>query len=311
MGGGFNNYNGTTQVSLTRLNTDGSLDTSFNIGTGFNNSIYSIAIQSDGKIIVGGLFSVYNGTIRYKILRLNLDGSIDNSFNIGTGFSGTVNTITLQTDGKIIVSGNFGNYNGTSLNDIIRLNTDGSIDTSFNLGTGSSYAVYCTNIQNDGKILVGGFFSFYNSTIQNNIVRLNTDGSIDATFNTGTGFNNSVYSIVPLNDGKIMVGGNFTTYKNNNESAYLIGLYSETSLSTNDFASANNFSIYPNPVKDILHIQSNDLTTITAVKIYDILGKLIQETTASTIPVSGLAKGLYIVKVTTENGEISKKFIKE
>lgn len=91
----------------------------------------------------------------------------------------------------------------------------------------------------------------------------------------------------------------------------MIGLYTDVSFGTNNFDNINTFTISPNPIKNYLHIQSNDFTTVTAVKIYDLQGKLIQETTATTIPVSNLAKGLYIVKVKTDNREISKKFIKE
>jgi uncharacterized delta-60 repeat protein len=311
VGGLFNAYNGISRISIIRLNEDGSLDTSFNIGTGFNNAIISLAIQNDGKIIVGGYFSTYNGSIKYKILRLNVDGSIDNSFNTGSGFVGNVNTLTLLPDGKIIVGGNFVDYNGTSRSDIIRLNTDGSLDTDFNIGSGFNNVVYCTKIQNDGKIIVGGFFSSYNGTIQNNIVRLNTDGSVDTSFNTGVGFNNSVFSIALLNDGKIMLGGGFTTYKSNNESAYLIELYSETSLSTADFTSTNDFSIYPNPVSETFTIDLSDVTRLSFVKIYDLQGKLILETKNKIVDVRNLTAGFYIVKVKTAEGEFTKKFIKE
>ena len=100
---------------------------SFNIGTGFNNTVRVINIQPDGKILVGGGFSTYNGTTRNRIIRLNSNGSIDTSFNIGTGFNGNVFTIDIQPDGKILVGGDFTTYNGTTSNRIIRLNPNGSI----------------------------------------------------------------------------------------------------------------------------------------------------------------------------------------
>ncbi|MDI9308734.1 MAG: T9SS type A sorting domain-containing protein, partial [Limnohabitans sp.] len=177
--------------------------------------------------------------------------------------------------------------------------------------TGFNDTVQIIAPQTDGKIMVGGSFISYNGVTENGIIRLNADGSKDATFVTGTGFNDTVQIIAPQTDGKILVGGYFYTYNGNNGSANLIGLHSGQSLATENFHNSNSFTISPNPVKDFLHIQSNDFTAITSAKIYDLQGKLIQETTTTTIPVSSLAKGLYIVKVKTENAELSKKFIKE
>jgi uncharacterized delta-60 repeat protein len=106
------------------LNSDGSLDTAFNTGTGFSAGaiINTIALQPDGKIIVGGLFN-YNGSGGlYNIVRLNTDGSFDPSFNSGKGFNNTVNTLALQPDGKIIAGGFFTAINSTNRNHIARLN---------------------------------------------------------------------------------------------------------------------------------------------------------------------------------------------
>ena len=107
------------------------LDTSFVIGTGFNDDVRTIITQVDGKILVGGKFTNYNGVQQNYISRLNTDGSLDTSFNIGTGFSYIISTIVLQSDGKILVGGTFTSYNGINRNAVVRLNTDGSLDTSF------------------------------------------------------------------------------------------------------------------------------------------------------------------------------------
>jgi len=212
VGGEFTNYNGTSANRIIRLNTDGTIDPSFVYGTGFNQQVYSIAIQSDGKILVGGFFTNYKGVSSARIIRVNTDGSKDTSFVIGSGFSYIVNAITIQSDGKILVGGEFTSYNGTPANYIIRLNSNGSIDTSFVYGTGFSFNVYEITIQSDGKILVGGQFTSYNGTPANNIVRLNSNGSIDTSFVYGTGFNSIVLSISIQVDGKILVGGFFTNY---------------------------------------------------------------------------------------------------
>ncbi len=218
IGGSFTSYNGKTEKFFTRLNTDGSKDTSFNTGTGFNDQVKSIALQNDGKIIVGGNFTSYQGIIENRLIRLNEDGSKDTSFIIGTGFDQPVTSIALQNDGKIIVGGNFTSYQGIIENNIIRLNADGSKDSSFITGTGfnssiTPYGVFSIAVQSDGKILVGGAFTSYQGVLASNIIRLNNDGSIDNTFSTGAGFDQLVTSIALQNDGKILVGGSFWSYK--------------------------------------------------------------------------------------------------
>jgi uncharacterized delta-60 repeat protein len=212
VGGGFTSFNGTTINGIARLNADGSLDASFNPGTGFVGTVYSTAIQSDGKIIVGGTFTSFNGTTRNRIARLNSDGSLDTSFDPYTVFSSSVITLAIQSDGKIIAGGEF--FNGSNRNFIARLNADGSPDDSFNIGSGFDYIVYSSAIQSDGKIIVGGIFSSFNGTASNKIARLNIDGSLDASFNIGTGFNTwiGLKGIAIQGNGKIILGGNFTSF---------------------------------------------------------------------------------------------------
>src|SRR5204863_3753591 len=102
-------------------------DITFNIGTGtVGYAVEAISIQSDGKVIIGGVFTTYNGVAKNHIARLNTDGSLDASFNSGTGPNNSVYSTALQSDGKIIVGGTFMSYNGTAINKIARLNTDGS-----------------------------------------------------------------------------------------------------------------------------------------------------------------------------------------
>ena len=100
-----------TTSQFAKASNAGQVDTSFPIGVAFNSTVVASAIQSDGKILVGGYFSTYNGSTTNGIARLNTDGSIDTSFVTGTGFNDIVNTLTIQTDGKILVGGNFYYYN--------------------------------------------------------------------------------------------------------------------------------------------------------------------------------------------------------
>ena len=220
IGGWFTSFNGTSRSGMARLNADGSLDETFNPGIGVNNTVWTTAVQADGKIIIGGFFTYYNGTPLNHIARLNADGSLDATFNPGTGASSTVYTTALQADGKIIIGGAFTSYNGTNRNRIARLNTDGSLDATFNPGRGARKRrafllkgyVQTTTIQADGKIIIGGEFNSYNGSYRNRIARLNADGSLDETFNPGTGVNNTVRTTALQADGKIIIGGYFTSY---------------------------------------------------------------------------------------------------
>jgi uncharacterized delta-60 repeat protein len=213
IGGNLLMYGGVTQNRITRLNADGTRDTGFNIGTGFDNLVQTIAQQSDGKILVGGVFTAYDGVTQNYIIRLNADGTRDTGFNIGTGINSFLEDIALQPDGKILIGGRFFTYDGVTQNRITRLNADGTRDTGFNIGTGFDNVVRSIALQSDGKILVGGDFTTYNGAAQNYIIRLNADGTRDTGFaTTGTGFDNAVRAIAVQSDGRILVGGSFTSY---------------------------------------------------------------------------------------------------
>ncbi len=212
IGGDFTSYNGVSGNHIARINNDGTLDQTFNPGTGPNLSIYAMCIQNDGKIIIGGNFTAFNGTPKNRIVRLNNNGTLDASFNPGTGAIGSIETMILNADGKIIIGGNLTSYNGTTVKNIARINTNGSLDASFNTGSGPNYNITTIAIQNDGKILIGGFFTSYNGISRNNVARINQNGSLDITFNPGEGADLSVYSVVAANNGKVIVGGNFTTF---------------------------------------------------------------------------------------------------
>ena len=221
VGGFFTTYNGAGSNRIIRLNADGSADTAFVIGTGFNNAVNAIAPAGDGSgdIYVGGFFTIYNGAGSNRIIRLNADGSADTAFVVGTGFSSSVNAIAPAGDGSgdIYVGGGFTTYNGAGSKRIIRLNADGSADTAFAVGTGFNLCVFAIAPAGDGSgdIYVGGFFIIYNDARSNRIIRLNADGSADTAFAVGTGFNSSVKAIAPAGDGSgdIYVWGDFTAYK--------------------------------------------------------------------------------------------------
>lgn len=216
---------GGTPDRLIRLNSDGTVDTTFstNLGSGFDAYVEVVALQDDGKILVGGNFTSLNGstTVPDRIIRLNTDGTVDTTFssNIGTGVDAAVETITLQADNKILVGGEFTSANGSTTDPdyLIRYNSDGTLDTTFsvNLGTGFDSGIRSVVVQDDEKILVGGGFGILNgsTTVPDKIVRLNASGTIDTAFSStiGSGFDTSVQKIGLQSDGKIVVVGNFTS----------------------------------------------------------------------------------------------------
>jgi uncharacterized delta-60 repeat protein len=197
---------------------DGGFTTFDNYNGFISTEVNRSAIQPDGKIIVVGNFIKFNGIFASRLIRLNLDGTIDNDFlsNIGTGANAVVYRVAIQSDGKIIITGNFTTFNGVSANRIIRLNIDGTTDTSFlnNIGTGANSHVLAIAIQPDGKIIVGGGFTTFNNVSANRIIRINSDGTSDTTFNStiGTGASDFVRAIAIESDTNIIIAGDFVTF---------------------------------------------------------------------------------------------------
>ena len=211
VGGGFSSYSGSATNWLIRLNTNGTKDTTFTTPV-LNQAVYSIAVQSDDKIIIGGAFTTVSGVSSVRIARLDVNGARDATFNVGAGANQIVRQIAIQSDGKAVIVGAHTSYSGSAVNRITRINTNGTRDTTFNIGTGLANAAYNVSIQSDGKILTTGDFISYSGSTNNRIVRINTDGTKDTTYTLGTGFNNSVYISNLRSDGKLVVAGRFTTY---------------------------------------------------------------------------------------------------
>ena len=171
-------------------------------------------VQADGKILVGGGFSTLGGQPRNYLDRLNADGTADVGFNPAP--NNWVYSLAVQVDGKILVGGGFSTLGGQPRYRLGRLNVNGSLDTGFNPGFGSYYsgaaAAYSLVVQVDGKILVGGRFTTLGGQKRTNLGRLNADGTLDS-FNpeVSASYYHEVRSLVVPADGKILVGGSFTT----------------------------------------------------------------------------------------------------
>ena len=227
-----NRYNGSViSRSMCRLNTDGTLDNTFVPFSGYTQYFGNICVTSDDKIIVLGIAGLGS------IVRLNSDGSLDNTF---TPFSatgdpslggGTPTDIIQQSDGKILIYGLIRPGTGTTRKGIFRLNSDGTLDTSFNPSAGAGIGggtlgttPYPGNvvIQSDGKYVIaqnGGTGVTYNGTIVKSVYRLNTDGTLDTSFSTNTVIpttgSNTIVRMTQTSNYFIYVYGNFTSYDGN------------------------------------------------------------------------------------------------
>jgi uncharacterized delta-60 repeat protein len=227
IGGQFTTFNGNGLDGLVRLNSDGTEDTTFstNLGTGFNSFVNDFDVFSDGSIVVVGAFTDFGGTTVTGIVKLNSDGTENTAFttNLGAGFTSgfslSMETIRVQANDQIVISGSFDDLDGTTLNDLVRLNSDGTEDTTFttNIGTALAGPANDIGLQSDGKIILVGQFTEFNGNGVDNMVRLNSDGTEDTAFTTnlGTGFTGTTNTVVVQSDGKIVIGGDFTALDGN------------------------------------------------------------------------------------------------
>jgi len=255
IGGLFTSVGGQPRGFLARLHSDGTIDTNFLAGvTGADGVVRAVEIQEDGKILIAGDFNSVNGVSRPKVARLNADGSVDSSFNPGEGPSGSVRTMVIQGDGKILIGGLFTSVAGVSRGRLARLEADGSLDLDFNPGAGADEFVGTIAVQPDGKVLVGGGFSTINGYRRNRLARLNQDGSVDTTFNIGIGANNYVSSIGLQTDGRIVAGGGFTMF-NGLPQKYLVRLNGGFNLGPGAFE-------FPMANFDVVENASNAVVTV-------------------------------------------------
>src|SRR5213082_937057 len=192
--------------------TPGQLDTTFAPTPGTNDAVNVVIPQPDGKVIAAGRFTFANHVARNRIARFNFNGSLDTTFDAGTGADGEITAAVLQPDGRIVVAGRFTSFNGFTHNRVCRLNANGSVDQTFGLGNGIDNAVLALALQTDGRIIVGGQFSQIDLTQRFNLARLNTNGSVDLSFDPGNGPNGDVNAIVIQSDGRIVIGGTFIGY---------------------------------------------------------------------------------------------------
>jgi uncharacterized delta-60 repeat protein len=296
IGGNFTSFNGNNRHGIARLNADGTLDTTFNPGLGVNGTVWSVALQSNGQIVIGGQFTSVNTNSLNDVARLNADGTVDTSFNPGLGpeysgssgiTNGVVNAVAVDSIGRVIIGGQFDSVSGFVSGGIARLNVDGSLDTGFAPGIGTfnpvtlaSDPVNALAVQPNGQILIAGGFSYFDLDSYNGIVRLNPDGTVDLSFDPGTGthnpvtgFSDTIYAMLLQPDGNILVGGDFTTF-NQTRRVGVARLFTDGTVDTSfmdtaydQFAGVPNHYHNPNAVNASLYPSSNERNYIYALAL--------------------------------------------
>lgn len=208
-GGQFTRVNNIVYNRIARLHPDGTLDVSFNPGAGVDGTVLAVASQSDGKVLLGGLFNSVDSTNRFNLARLNANGNLDLGFDPGAGPDNAVRAVAVQTDGMVIAGGDFTTVNGVARSYLARFRPNGSLDTNFTTTVDSP--VYGIAVQPDGRILLAGGFTRVGGAVRRYIARLNADGGLDTQFTTGAGPNNPVNAVAAADDGKVVIGGLFTS----------------------------------------------------------------------------------------------------
>ncbi|RRR69459.1 MAG: hypothetical protein EI684_15585 [Candidatus Viridilinea halotolerans] len=214
--GRFVHVDGQIRMGIARLHPDGSFDERFNAHIAHtdphsNNFVAGLAIQPDGKILIGGRFdlSIENQAFVH-FARLNPDGSLDRSAE-PIYFGDTLREIALQPDGKILVSGRFHQVNDHRRSYVARLNHDLSLDLSFQPNPGPDQVVVSIVALPDGKVLIGGEFTQVNQQPQRSVARLLADGQLDYSFHPFYNIDGAVYYVLPLDDGHSLIGGLFNS----------------------------------------------------------------------------------------------------
>lgn len=238
--GSFNSTSEGIKNRLIRLNVNGTVDNTLDIGSGFNNQILSVDEQPDGKLIIVGAFTTYKGqSDNNGIIRISPDGTKDTTFNNSIGFQAEPHVVKVVENGKILVGANNGLYKGQQVKGLIKLLPDGNIDIDFDGGnrfrsfvfndsnggingiTNWNGFVWTIEVDSVGRYLVGGNFNEYNGVLSRRIVRIQTNGTLDTTFNVGQGFlhQGAIGSLdcqvfkIQMQGNKILAAGNFYTYK--------------------------------------------------------------------------------------------------
>ncbi|MDD3004878.1 T9SS type A sorting domain-containing protein [Flavobacterium sp.] len=299
-------YSTNVNRKLLRLNADGTLDTTFTYGPlNTLQSITKIILQPDGKILVLGTVDTYKS----KMIRLLSDGTLDSTFTMATSLYFHQNKnlyMSLNNDGKIIlISDSLGNNNYR----MFRLNSDGSVDTTFTFSTLNPYSygsVAPNALLPNNQIMIG-----VPGTIDASRMKLvNTNGTLDTTFNIGTGFNGNLNVLYMQPNGGLLVGGNYKSFQGENE-RFLLRLINDAFLDLPSTSYKSKTFLYPNPTTDIVYF--SEITANATYQISNLLGQIVQKGTVinQQISTASLQNQMYVIEIVNDNQKTTHKFLKQ
>ena len=218
IGGSFSSVQEVPRANLARLNPDGALDETFDPGLSANiGYVNAIAVQKDGKLMVGGAFFSSSGGPYTNLMRLNPTGSVDTGFDSRLALDGPVNVVVIQSDDRILFGGDFAFVHGLARRSIARVNSDGGLDRTFDACVASSAGAGATGLAvlTNGQILASGLFTFSTGLYRYGIARLNSCGDLDPTYaaaqpglNTGA----TAFTLALRKNNTVLLGGDFTGY---------------------------------------------------------------------------------------------------
>lgn len=336
LGGWFQNIYSSN--GLIRINEDASLDTTFNHHASY--IVWNFLNYDENSYLINGKFSYYDGEPANSIIRVDNYGNRDVSFDCP--IYGDIYDYFVQEDGKIIIGGAFIKYEDISLDSIlkwdclIRLNSDGSIDSTFryknnfyndpydstlNQYTGVAKITALCPIENN-KFLVGGIFKSCQGIERGNIALIDSNGILDTLAFNHTGFDTTysnnypaVLCIVPSKyEGKYYVGGGFTGY-NGSTTQCLVRL-KEVHETIDENNPQKDFVIYPNPAKSEIRIKFPAINLVNQIDLISIDGKILQsllpnsDSNTQVIQIENYSSGTYIIQIETNHSKFSKLFIK-
>ncbi|MBL7937790.1 MAG: T9SS type A sorting domain-containing protein [Flavobacteriales bacterium] len=320
--GSFQEIHGAPTYELARLEASGQLDPSFDLGTSVFDNLRGLAVQPDGKLVVGGEQEMeFHGIERNGLARFNIDGSLDMSFDPGAGFTeGFLNTLSLLPDGRILVGGSIEEFAGEARFGIAIIQADGALDMSFGEGAQgmlpNSSVVYTVAYQPNGKVVAAGSFQQFDGLFRRSLARTEDNGLVDHAFQTGTGFtggSSTVFTVEWLPDGTIMAAGDFTTVNDvpRNNIVRLIGV---DAIGMDELHPLH-VSVFPNPSQGTLSIVG-DMKEAYTLEVRDALGRAVTErfvstygTVNQTMDLSALEPGNYVVLVSGATGTKAVPFI--
>ena len=250
LGGTFALTSPNVITRIARVSSTGVFDTAFSANASANLTVETIKLRTDGKILIGGLFSNVSGVNRTGIARLNADGTLDGSFNVTlAGGRQSVASIDLDTAGKVLIGGNFTTVNGAARPYVARLGENGLPETNFAPNGGANAAVRAVFAESDGNILIGGEFQNFNGSIKYRLARLDTSGGLSLSFNPAVNINGQVYDIELQPDGKFIVAGSFY-FINGTATGFIARFLPDGSLDSS-FATYAQSQFFGEPIEDI------------------------------------------------------------